>query len=65
MPKLEYLSLKKDEVYKAPIGTKLFLALGSLSVDGEQFNATRSILVTTKPFISMLALSDCYGLLFE
>jgi hypothetical protein len=65
MPKLEYFSLKKDEVYEAPIATKLFLALGSLSVDDDQFNATRSILVTTKPSVLMLALSDCYGFLFE
>lgn len=63
VPDLKYFKLLEGETYNAPVGTKLFLAKGTLKIDDQDINAVKQIKVETidKTF---LALADCYGFLF-
>lgn len=64
VPLIDYFQLKKDEIYDAPIGTKLFLALGSVKIEENIFSAERSINVKSGNK-KIIALEDCYGFLFK
>jgi len=63
IPNVKYFKLNKGETYNAPLGTKLFLAEGTIYINGQTFEGTRQIKVSTEPK-TFLGLTDCYGLLF-
>jgi hypothetical protein len=63
VPDLKYFKLLEGETYNAPVGTKLFLAKGTLKIDDQNLDAVKQIKIETTDK-TFLALADCYGFLF-
>jgi hypothetical protein len=65
IPDLEYFKLEKGATYNAKIGTKLFLAEGTIQIDNnDPVSSTRQIRVQSGDKV-FTAISDCYGFIFK
>lgn len=63
-PNLEYFSLKPKQSKILPIGTKLYLVDGTLSIDGNEISGMRQISVKSADH-TVTAISDCLGFIFK
>jgi hypothetical protein len=65
VPLIDYFHLNQNENYIAPVGTKLFLASGTIEIESKEYKGSTVVGVKTKPGVTMTAISECYGFLFK
>lgn len=64
LPNVDIFSASIGQVIELPIGTKLMLCIGSLSVGGTQYNAPQAFQVTSTQ-TAFVAGAQCYGFIFK
>jgi len=63
LTKISQFTLKNGQTTNIAKGTKLFLACGALSIDGQDYQGPRQIEIASADK-SALAIGDCYGFIF-
>lgn len=64
VPMVSTFKLQQGNTFDAPVGTKLFLAQGTLTIDGKQFTDGAQIGVYTSQK-TLQGVTDCYGFVFK